>query len=313
MLSLTAADKRGVSRPIMTPTLRELIRERVERLNTIPTVPAIIRPLLFYLERPVDQVEVQRIVDLVSCDESISAQCLRVANSALYFRSREVKSVHGSIVVLGVRQVREILLSCSLLNLLPKDTWVIDPLIFWEHSLGCALVSRFCARKARYKEPERAYLAGLLHDLGELINMMSFQEEFRAATQLARSEQIPLHQAEHSALGFTHCDTGKILAEHWRLPEDIIEVVENHHDVQQAKLHPALVALVSLSDRLCQLHELGYGFKECPDWRLEEDPSWVILTRDYPSLAKTEPTQFLSEMEDYVVEARKLVRSILRV
>jgi HD-like signal output (HDOD) protein len=289
-----------------------LIRERVERLNAIPTVPAIIRPLLFYLERPVDQVEVQRIVDLVSCDESISAQCLRVANSALYFRSREVKSVHGAIVVLGVRQIREILLSCSLLNLLPKEKWVIDPLAFWEHSLGCGLVSRFCARQAGYKEPERAYLAGLLHDLGELVNMLSFQEEFRAAAQLARSEQIPLHQAEHSALGFTHCDTGKILAEHWRLPEDITEVVEDHHDVQQAKLHPALVALVSLSDRLCHVHELGYGTKESPDWKLEEDPAWAVLTRDYPTLAKTEPAHFLLEMEQFVMEARKLVRSILR-
>jgi HD-like signal output (HDOD) protein len=284
----------------------------VERLNTIPTVPAIIRPLLFYLERPADQMEVQRIVDLVSCDESISAQCLRVANSALFFRSREVKSVHGAIVVLGVRQIREILLSCSLLNLLPKESWVIDPLVFWEHSLGCGLVSRFCARKARYREPERAYLAGLLHDLGELVNMMSFQEEFRAAAQLARSEQIPLHQAERSALGFTHCDTGKILAQHWRLPEDIAEVVENHHDVQQAKLHPVLAALVSLSDQLCQEHELGYGIKESPDWKLEEDPSWAILTHDYPTLAKTEAGRFLSEMEQFVMEARKLVRSILR-
>jgi HD-like signal output (HDOD) protein len=296
----------------MTPTLRELIRERVERLNSIPTVPAIIRPLLFYLERPVDQVEVQRIVDLVSCDESISAQCLRVANSALYFRSREVKSVHGAIVVLGVRQVREILLSCSLLNLLPKESWVIDPLVFWEHSLGCALVSRFCARKAHYKEAERAYLAGLLHDLGELVNMMSFQEEFRAAAQLSRTEQIPLHQAERSALGFTHCDTGKILAEHWRLPEDITEVVEHHHDVQQAKLHPVLVALVSLSDHLCQVHALGYGTNESQDWKLEEDPSWAVVTREYPILAKNEPAQFLLEMEQFVVEARKLVRSILR-
>jgi HD-like signal output (HDOD) protein len=296
----------------MTPTLRELIRERVERLNSIPTVPAIIRPLLFYLERPVDQVEVQRIVDLVSCDETISAQCLRVANSALYFRSREVRSVHGAVVVLGVRQVREILLSCSLLNLLPKQNWVIDPLVFWEHSLGCGLVSRFCARKARFAEPERAYLAGLLHDLGELVNMMSFQEEFRAAAQLARSEQIPLHQAERSALGFTHCDTGKILAEHWRLPEDIMEVVEHHHDVQQAKLHPVLVALVSLSDQLCQLHELGYDFNESPDWKLEEDPSWAVLTRDFPMIANTEPARFLMEMEQFILEARKLVRSILR-
>jgi len=296
----------------MTPTLRELIRERVERLNAIPTVPAIIRPLLYYLERPVDQVEVQRIVDLVSCDESISAQCLRVANSALYFRSREVKSVHGAIVVLGVRQIREILLSCSLLNLLPKGSWVIDPLMFWEHSLGCGLVSRFCARKANYKEPERAYLAGLLHDLGELVNMLSFQEEFRAAAQLARSEQIPLHQAEHSALGFTHCDTGKILAEHWHLPEDIAEVVEHHHDIQQAKLHPALVSLVSLADQLCHEHELGYGVKDRSTWKLEEDPAWAVLTRDYPTLANVSSAQFHLEMEQFVTEARKLVLSILR-
>jgi hypothetical protein len=88
--------------------------------------------------------------------------------------------------------------------------------------------------------------------------------------------------------------------------------VEHHHDVQQAKLHPVLVALVSLSDRLCQAHELGYGFNESPDWKLEEDPSWAIVTRDYPILAKTEPAHFLLEMEQFVMEARKLVRSILR-
>jgi HD-like signal output (HDOD) protein len=296
----------------MTPTLRELIRERVEKLNSIPTVPAIIRPLLHYLELPVDQVEVTRIVDLVSCDESISAQCLRVANSALYFRTREVKSVHGAVLVLGVRQIREILLSCSLLNLLPKESWVIDPLVFWEHSLGCALVSRYCARKARFREPERAYLAGLLHDIGELVNMLSFQEEFRAAAQLARSEHIPLHQAEYSALGFTHCDTGKILAAHWRLPEDIAEVVEHHHNVQQAKLHPVLVALVGLSDRLCHIHQLGYDIDASPDWKLEDDPAWVILTRDYPLLPPNDPSRFLLDMEGFAGEARKLVRSILR-
>lgn len=296
----------------MTPTLRELIRERVEKMNTIPTVPAIIRPLLYYLERPPDQVEVRRIVDLVSCDESISAQCLRVANSALYFRSREVKSVHGAIVVLGVRHVREILLSCSLLNLLPKDSWVIAPMVFWEHSLGCALVARYCARKVRYRDPERAYLAGLLHDLGELVNMLSFQEEFRAAAQLARTEKIPIHQAEYSALGFTHCDTGKILAEHWRLPEDITEVVEHHHDVQQAKLHPALVAMVGLSDRLCDVYELGYGMDSVSGWKIEDDPSWAILARSYPFLATTDVAHFLSDMEQFVAEARKLVRSILR-
>ena len=155
-------------------------------------------------------------------------------------------------------------------------------------------------------------MAGLLHDLGELVNMISFQEEFRAAAQLARSENIPLHQAERSTLGFTHCDTGKILAEHWRLPEDITEVVEHHHDVQQAKLHPVLVALVSLADQLCHLHELEYAINKIANWQLEEDPSWAVLTRAYPLLAQTGPSSFLLEMEQFVTEARKLVRSILR-
>ena len=296
----------------MTPTLRELIRERVEKLNSIPTVPAIIRPLLHYMEKPVDQVEIQRIVDLVSCDESISAQCLRVANSALYFRSREVKTVHGAIIVLGVRQVRDILLSCSLLDLLPKQNWRIDPLAFWEHSLGCALVGRHVARKIRYREPERAYLAALLHDLGELVIMLAFQEEFGAAAQLATGDKISLHQAERSALGFTHCETGKILADFWRLPEDIAEVIEHHHNVQQAKLYPVLVAVVGISDRACHLHGLGYGTTEPNGWHLDGDPAWEVLTRDYPYLAKVDPSRFLSDVEGFVAEAKKLVASILR-
>jgi len=296
----------------MTPTLRELVRERVEKMNSIPTIPAIIRPLLHYMEKPIDQVEIRRIVDLVSCDESIAAQCLRVANSALYFRAREVKSVHGAIIVLGVRHIREILLSCSLLHLIPKDRWLINPLAFWEHSLGCALVSRYFARKVRYRDPERAHLAGLLHDLGELVNMIGFREEFRAAAELAKAEAIPLHQAENSALGFTHCDTGKIVAEQWKLPEDIGEVIEHHHDVQQAKLRPVLVALVGLSDRLCLAHGLGYGIAEPHDGDVTDDPAWTILRKNYPYLAQSDPARFASDLERFTREARNLVVSIFR-
>lgn len=142
--------------------------------------------------------------------------------------------------------------------------------------------------------------------------MLSFEEEFRAAAQLARSEKIPLHQAEYAALGFTHCDTGRILAEHWRLPEDISEVVEYHHDVQQAKLHPALVAIVSLSDRLCQMFNLGYETETHSDWKLQDDPGWSIMIRAHPFLTGIDLTQFLLDMEQFVAEARKLVRSILR-
>ena len=70
--------------------------------------------------------------------------------------------------------------------------------------------------------------------------------------------------------------------------------------------------MVGLSDRLCDVYQLGYGMDSVPGWKLEDDPSWAILTRSYPSLATTDVAHFLSDMEQFVAEARKLVRSILR-
>jgi HD-like signal output (HDOD) protein len=94
------------------------------------------------MEKPIDRMEVKRIVDMISFDESIAALCLRLANSALYFLPQTVKTIHGAAVLLGVRQVREILLACPLLNLLPKEESTIPALALWEHSLGCALMSK---------------------------------------------------------------------------------------------------------------------------------------------------------------------------
>ena len=164
---------------------KEVIRSRLEKLNSIPTIPAIVRPLLHYMEKPVDQMEVKRVVDMISCDEAIAAQCLRMANSALYFLPQIVKTIHGAVIVLGVRQVREILLACSLLNLVPKGQDLITALALWEHSLGCALLGRELARRIDFPDPERVYLGGLLHDLGEIINQVVFPSESSAC--LARA------------------------------------------------------------------------------------------------------------------------------
>ena len=103
-------------------------------------------------------------------------------------------------------------MSCGVLNLTPKDGG-IDPVAFWEHSLGCALVCRHFARKISYPDPGKAYLAGLLHDLGIIVNLWTCRKNSAAAFELARTEGIPLHEAEQSVLGFTHCESGRLLAE----------------------------------------------------------------------------------------------------
>ena len=97
----------------MTMVAMDLIRDRVKRVDALPTIPAILRPLLHYLEQPMEQLEVEKIVELISCDNSIAAQCLQMTNSPLYGRRQSVNTVRGAVIALGVRRLRDILLSSS--------------------------------------------------------------------------------------------------------------------------------------------------------------------------------------------------------
>src|SRR5512146_1258588 len=145
--------------------------EKIGALDRMPSIPAILVPLLRLLEEAPETVDVQRIVDLIGHDKSLAAQTLQMANSPLFGRYQNIASIRGAVLALGIERVREMATTCSILNLLPSQGSVYDVRTLWEHSLGVALVSRRFARKIGFREPERAYLAGLLHDLGLIVHL----------------------------------------------------------------------------------------------------------------------------------------------
>ena len=112
------------------------------------------------------------------------------------------------------------------------------------------------ADRIGYAEPEKAYLAGLLHDIGILVNSMVAPDEFRTTFQKATREQIPLDEAEQSTLGFTHSDSGRVLAEAWKITPDLVQAIELHHDIRDPERGGPLVAIVHLSDLLCRLRDM---------------------------------------------------------
>ena len=205
----------------MNAPVDEALRSRVKNLEAMPPMPAILGPLLQCLELPPEQIEIEKLTELIARDKSIAAQCLRMANSALYSRASAVETIRGAVVKLGAIRLRDILWSSFLVRMAPKSNWPLDPTAFWEHSFGCALVSQQLAKKIALPDPEKVYLCGLLHDVGELVNSMLVPAEFKSVAERAVLENISLYDAEKQSLGFTHCDTGKLLAEHWMLPTDI--------------------------------------------------------------------------------------------
>jgi HD-like signal output (HDOD) protein len=294
----------------MKPPGLEQIRPKIEALDTIPTIPAIVMPLASLLQLPADQVNVEKVVELVSYDGTIAAQCMRMANSPLFGR-RDTETVRSAVLALGLKRIQAILMGCCLNQVVPPDKWVLDAVTFWRHSLGCALVSRKMAKLIGYPDPEKAYLAGLVHDLGILVNSIACTEDYRRCIQAARDGRIPLDRSEKEHLGFTHCQSGKILAQRWKFSPDLIEAIEFHHDAEALGPRP-LVALVHLSDLLCRLRNLGYGYYEAIGIHLAGDAAWAALAEHYPELPKTDLARFTLDIEGAMDEIFALVDAVFR-
>jgi len=291
---------------------REILGNRLEGLDKMPTIPVILYPLLRYLEQPLDRLDLQEIVNLISQDESLASQCLHMANSPLFGLWQPVDSIRSAIALLGLQRMRDIATSCSLLKLLPSGAGAVYPKVFWEHSLACALVCRQFAHRIGFSDSGKAYLGGLLHDLGIVAHLWIIPKQFQSAYELALIQGMPLHEAEVITLGVTHCDTGKMVAERWRLTEDLVAVLGCHHDPSTATVRRDLVALVSLSDLLCRMSGMGHGYAERRQVNFTEEPAFAILLEECPSLKTFDWARFTFELESYMEEVHRLVAVLYR-
>lgn len=295
----------------MTTAISPNIRERVSRIEATPAIPAVLLPLLKILHMPADHVEMDEVARLVSYDQAIAAQCLRMAGSPLFGLSRPPKSIPAAVMVLGLHRVESILLTSCMGLAFPVKIWPIDPGVFWRHSLGCAMVCRKFSEALVGAGVEKAYAAGLLHDLGILVNCLVFPGEFAMAVERARQYQMPLDEAERSTMGFTHCESGRALAEQWGLADMVVDVVAHHHAAEESDKSRGLVALVHLSDLLCRMRGLDYGYYERHKVDLLADPAWQILLHEHQDLEKVDLVRFTFELDEAVGEIGELVSMVL--
>ncbi len=293
----------------MNATRPSELRAQIKQLDSISTAPAILTPLLEMLRLPTEKIRMDKVVELVSYDASMAAQCLRLANSPLFGR-RQTETVRAAVMTLGLERIRSLLLGLCLHRTIPADKWVMEPDAFWRHSLGCALVTQKLAQKIEYPEPEKAYLAGLLHDLGFLVNSVLYTDAFRECLRLAAERRAPLHTVEQQVLGFTHCDTGSMLCEHWHLPKDLANAAGCHHDINLLPDAGPLACLVHLGDLLCRVRYLGYGYDEIIGVDLSGDEAWQALITSYPALANVDLVRLTLDIDGAMDQIVATVDSI---
>lgn len=293
----------------MNPKIRSELQQQIKNLSSISTAPAILAPLVEMMRMPAEEIKVEKVVELVSYDGALAAQCLRLANSPLFGR-RQTETVRSAVMALGLDRVRSILFSLCVNQIIPADKWVMESHAFWRHSLGCALVTQRMGNKIDYPEPEKAYLAGLLHDIGFLVNSLLYTEGFRECLRRSTQSHRPLHVVEEEFFGFTHEDSGQLLLEHWGLSKEFRDAAGCHHDPSSFRNAGPLACLVHLSDLLCRVCYLGYGYEEVMSVDLGRDVAWEILVASYPQLENMDLVRFTLDIDGAMDQIVSTVDSV---
>lgn len=158
---------------------------------------------------------------------------------------------------------------------------------------------------------EKLYLAGLLCDIGILVNSLLYPEEFQRVLVQAEASETPLCEVEQEVLGFTHCESGRILADIWKLPADISETIEFHHHPTGDHADVEMTCVLYLADLRCRLRGLGYGYYEAREFDLAGEVPWKVLKKKHPATAAGfDMARFTIELDQYGVEVQTLVDSI---
>ena len=234
-------------------------QEVIQNLGDLPPLPRIATQVIrISADSDTSNHQLQNLIRL---DQALSAQVLRVANSAIFGMVREVTTLTQAVMTLGFSTARSVVVAASIKNLFSRGPVGQKERLLWEHALVTAIAGSAYSRVMRIPEAEEAFLAGLMHDIGKSVLTLKFPERYGAVLMGLPDESSDGISRELDAFGFDHTMVGEALLQAWNISDSITTAVRWHHDPIQAPLeHRRLAALVSLGNQLAL--DLGFGLEQ---------------------------------------------------
>lgn len=228
---------------------RKEVKKKLRKLEGLPTLPPVVQKLCKMIED--ERTSLNQIAELIEKDQVITTKVLRLANSAFYGFPRKVSTVNQAMMLLGMNVLKILVMTSSIFDIIHKQDVGL-----WEHSIGVAACCKIIAERLELKDAQEIATAGLLHDLGRVIEKVAFKEEHAEIEKLIKQGKDPL-EAERATLGLDHAEVGAFLMSQWNIPERLIEAVLAHHNLDLTKKYKKEASIIHLSDFL--LHARGYG------------------------------------------------------
>ena len=268
-------------------------------VEKLPPLPVVLNQLLQMLNSA--KASSGQIAVIIEKDSVLSGAVLRSVNSAYYGLPSRVSSIRHAVTLLGFATVRNLALAFSMRQMLVKPQMPSRQLYseYSQHALGCAIMTQFLAHYTRSEEIEAAFAAGLFHDIGRLLIIVTLPAMIPAIVAHWDQSDGSLEESEKQVLDVTHSELSGVVLAKWKLPESIQQAVVFHHAPDSSpsvSSQPVSLAhLVHAADLFVRFYGLEVLSSEkhpaeCPDRAFEQ----IGLRESLPELFSRFETEFQS-------------------
>lgn len=242
----------------MPAALPKLNADEVARqVQNLPTISAVVLDLLDSVDQ--EDIDIGTLARKVSHDQALTAKVLRFANSSFFGNQSKATTIQQAISLLGVQSVRHLIMATALAGHFPDGQCVgFDARAFWRHSIGTAVCCKVLAMHLHLNQ-DYAFTAGLLHDIGRLVLVSRFPEQYAAVIAYRAGTDCLLLDAERAVLGTDHVTVGQSLAAHWNFSEIIQKAIAGHH-APGAFGTASIASIVHVANSIA--HALDFGAVE---------------------------------------------------
>ena len=292
----------------MTEDEIRIIENIFGRIESLPTLPSLALDVMMLAENP--NSSLADIALLIQKGPSMASKILKIANSSFYGYSQKVNNLQSALLILGLREVKNIVLGISILNLFKqsKNGPGFNHELFWIHSAGCGQVARSLAAKTGLFEHEmESFTIGLIHDIGKIVIDQFSHDNFIKILHLIQQEHLTFLEAEVQVLGVNHAQIGSWLTQKWLFPPGLVEAIEYHHNPEKSKNSQILSSLTHIADIFCKSKDLSF-IEEFRGESITDNSGWkIIQKKSSRKNLRFDIERFVFELDDEIFKAQQFI------
>ena len=217
-------------------------------LKSIPVMPEVATKIMSIAEDKID-ISFRELENIIKLDPGLSAKILKVANSALYARQKTVNSLQMAITLLGFKNIKSLVLLVTASNMFAPNQQSSFYAFFWKHSILNAFMARDMAMEMKNRNlADECFLAGLLHDIGQVALYNASPEKYSMIRQSAAERGLRISALEQKLYDTNHREVGAQILRKWNFPDMYVDAALEHGSANITSTNKQLILIISIAD-----------------------------------------------------------------